>query len=83
MKFQMSLALTRNEHEIVPRHLSLFSPCSNRGNTLADRREAQTERSLAGRNPNKSQVFPVKEPNGSRIPLLARFSLQCGKACNA
>jgi hypothetical protein len=56
--------------------------CNNRGNKPAGRPAAQMERLLAVRNPNKSQVFPVKEPNGSRIPP-GRSSLPFGKACNA
>jgi hypothetical protein len=64
------------------RRRCLCVPCSNRGNKLDDRHAAQMERLSAARNPNKSQVFPVKEPNGSRIPP-GRFSLPCGKACNA
>jgi hypothetical protein len=59
----------------------LFAPYSNRGNTPAGRLEVRMERLLAARNPNKSQAFPVKEPNGSRIPL-DRSSLPGGKACN-
>jgi len=58
------------------------APCSNPGNTPGGRRAAQMARWLAARNPNKSQMFPVKEPNGSRIPP-GRSSLPCGKACNA
>ncbi len=58
------------------------APCSNPGNTQGGRRAAQMARWLAARNPNKSQMFPVKEPNGSRIPP-GRSSLPCGKACNA
>ena len=76
-------ASSRSAPAIFLRRLSLFGPYSSRGNKRADRRAAQTERWLAGRNPNKSQVFPVKVPNGSRIPLLARSSLPCGKACSA
>jgi hypothetical protein len=56
--------------------------CSNRGSTPDGRLGAQMGRLLAARNPNKSQVFPVKEPNGSRIPP-DRFSSPCGKAYNA
>jgi hypothetical protein len=58
------------------------APCSNRGNRQAGRLAAQKGRWWADRNPNKSQVFPVKEPNGSRIPP-ARFSLPDGNFCNA
>jgi hypothetical protein len=60
----------------------LSAPCSNRGNRPDDRHAVQRERWLAGHNPNKSQEFPVKEPNGSRIPP-GRSSLPGGKACNA
>jgi hypothetical protein len=60
------------------------APCSNRGNIPDDRHGVQKGRLSADRNPNKSQVFPVmKEPNGSRIHPPDRFSLPCGKACNA
>ena len=64
------------------RRPSLCAPYSNRGNRLVCHPEAQTARLLAVRNPNKSQVFPAKEPNGSRI-LPDRFSLPFGKAYNA
>lgn len=67
---------------VLLRRLIPCAMCSNRGNRRDGRLAAQTERLLAVRNPNKSQVFPVKELNGSRIPL-DRFSLPYGKACNA
>jgi hypothetical protein len=60
----------------------LSAPCSNPGNTPDDRHAVQKERWLAGHNPNKSQAFPVKEPNGSRIPPVRPF-LPGGKVCSA
>jgi hypothetical protein len=68
-----------------PRRRSLCAQYSSRGNILACRPAAQTVRSLAVRNPNKSQVFPVKEPNGNRRlpPLPGRSSLPFGRACSA
>jgi hypothetical protein len=57
------------------------APCNNRGNTRVDHRAAQTVQLSAVRIPNKSRVFPVKEPIGSQIPHLARFSSPFGKAC--
>ncbi len=60
----------------------LCAPYSNPGNTPGGRRAAQRARWLAGRSRNRSQMFPVKEPNGSRIPP-GRSSLPRGKACNA
>ena len=68
--------------DLLTRRRCLCAQYSNPGNTPDDRRAARMARWLAARNPNKSQLFPVKEPNGSRIPL-GRFSLPCGKACNA
>ena len=60
-------------------------PCarsSTPGNRPGGRPAAQTVRWSAGHNPNKSQVFPVKKPNGSRNPP-ARSFLPGGKICSA
>jgi len=59
-----------------------YGPCSTPCNRQGDHHAAQRERWLAGHNPNKSQGFPVKEPNGGRIPP-DRSSLPAGKVCNA
>jgi hypothetical protein len=65
-----------------PRPRCLYAPDSNPGKRLADRREAQKALWLAGRNLNKSQVFPALEPNGSRSRP-GRSSWPDGKAYNA
>ena len=60
----------------------LCARCSTTGKIPAGPLAARKERWLAGHNPNKSQGFPVKEPNGSRN-LPVRFSLPGGKVCIA
>jgi len=60
-------------------------PGSNPGKTPGGRHAVQKVRWLADRSRNRSRVFPVPEPNGSRNlhHHLGRFSLPHGKACNA
>jgi hypothetical protein len=63
---------------------SLYVPGSNRGRIPDGRRVVQRALWLADRSRNRSRVFPVPEPNGSRNLLrLGRSSLPLGKACNA
>lgn len=59
-----------------------YAPRSTAGSRPGGRHAAETVRSSAVRNRNKSQEFPEQEPNGSRIPL-ACSSLPPGTACNA
>jgi len=77
---------TSNDRDLAmrrrPRRCCPSVPGSNPCKTQDDRREAQKELLLAGRNPNKSQVYPVLEPNGSRTPP-GRSSLPDGNSCNA
>ena len=68
----------------VRRCCCLCVPGSSPGKTPDDRRVVQMEQWLAGRSRNRSQVFPVMEPNGNRsLPHLGRSSLPDGKACSA
>jgi hypothetical protein len=63
---------------------SLYVPGSNRGKKPDGRRVVRKVQWLADRSRNRSRVFPVPEPNGSRnLHHLGRFSLPYGKACNA
>jgi hypothetical protein len=63
---------------------SLYVPGSNRGKTRDGRRVVRKVQWLADRSRNRSRVFPVPEPNGSRnLHHLGRSSLPYGKACNA
>lgn len=62
----------------------LCEPDSNPGNTPGGRHEVRKVLLLADRSRNRSRVFPVPEPNGSRtLHHLGRSSLPYGKACNA
>ena len=66
------------------REQSLCAPGSNRGKTPDDRHAVRRVQLWADRSRNRSRVFPVPEPNGSQtLHHLGRFSLPCGKACNA
>jgi hypothetical protein len=66
------------------RGCSLYVPGSNPGKTPDGRRVVRKVLWLADRSRNRSRVFPVPEPNGSRnLHRLGRFSLPLGKACNA
>lgn len=60
---------------------SLCAPGSSRGKTLDDRHAVQKAQLSAGRNPNKSRVFPWPEQNGSRSPPDRSF-LPDGNSCN-
>jgi hypothetical protein len=72
--------LARRQH--LRRHRSLCAPGSSPGKIPDDHRAAQMALLLAGRNPNKSQVFLWPERNGSRSPP-GLASLPAGKSCNA
>ena len=60
---------------------SLCAPGSSRDKTLDDRHAVQKAQLSAGRNPNKSRVFPWPERNGSRSPPDRSF-LPDGNSCN-
>jgi len=78
----------RRQSEVLRLPASAPRPCrlsalrSTTGKIPAGHLAARKEQSLAGHNPNKSQAFPVKEPNGSRNLPVRFFSLG-GKACSA
>ncbi len=62
----------------------LYVPGSNPGKIPDGRRVVRRVQWLADRSRNRSRVFPVPEPNGSRnLHRLGRFSLPFGKAYNA
>jgi len=66
------------------RGCSLCVPGSNPGKIPDGHRVVRRALWLADRSRNRSRVFPVPEPNGSRnLHRLGRFSLPLGKACNA
>jgi hypothetical protein len=67
------------------RGCSLYVPGSNPGKIPDGRRVVRRALWLADRSRNRSRVFPVPEPNGSRnlLHCLGRSSLPLGKAYNA